>query len=130
MVRYSYQFFSLLALWTWYKVYKRLWWLLNENNIEIYVSKIVLIIKLFFQTFWENILISFIIMFGCYLQLNKSIGFCFHKVYNTFLSATSCWSSVSRTNIDSSWSDGLPCNLSTWICENMVFPVLFQVSKD
>ena len=51
---------------------------------EICISKIVLIMKLFLQMFWEKFLISFKIMIGCHPQLNKSIAFCCHKSLNAF----------------------------------------------
>ena len=45
------------------------------------ISRMVLIIKLFLQMFWEKILIFFEITLEYYSQLNESITSCFYKAH-------------------------------------------------
>ena len=51
---------------------------------EICVSRIILMMKLFLQTFREKILSLFKIMLGYYSQLNKLTASCCHRVLDTF----------------------------------------------
>ena len=77
------------------------------------ISKIVLMKKLFFQMFWQKILISFIIILESYSHLNESTIFYFHKVLDTFSNATSYWSDASKRAIGWNWLNDHLCNLST-----------------
>ena len=91
---------------------------------EICISKIVLMIKLFFWTFWKNILISFKIMLGCHSWLNELIAFYCCEALDTFLHATLCWSSASKRSIDLSQPDDLLCVMECWNTNNFYF-ILF-----
>ena len=91
-----------------------------------WISRIMLIIKLFLQMFWENLQISFKIMLCHYSQLRKLKFFCFHKVWLSSCCTIHNWNSVSRMGIDSSRLDDLSNSLHTWICIGIVHSSLFQ----
>jgi len=91
-----------------------------------WVSRIVLITKLFLQTFWENIQISFKIMLYYYSQLSESKSSCFHEVWLSCCCAIYDWNGVFRMGIDSSQLDDLLNSSHTWIYVSKVHPSLFQ----
>ena len=64
------------------------------------VSKIVLIMKLFLQTFCKKNLIFFIIILVLYSQLSRLIVFYYHKALNTCLSTILYGNNAFRMDTD------------------------------
>ena len=94
------------------------------------VSRIVLIIKLFFHTFYEKILISLVIM-SCYHScLNELTVSCFYRAFDISLSTTLCWSSVFRMNTHLNWPNDHLCSWHTWMCEDKALLPWFLVRAD
>ena len=69
---------------------------------EVYISRIVLMTKLFLWMFWEKILIFFKIMLGNCSQLSESRFFYFHKVLVVSCYAICNWIGASRRDTNSS----------------------------
>ena len=88
------------------------------------ISRIVLMRKLFFHTFWENIFRSFkIILWNC-LQLNKLSSFSCLKFLHIPLNAIPYWNNVFKRDNCMSWLSIHLCSWGIWICENRVHPSL------
>ena len=93
---------------------------------DVWFSRIVLIIRELFWTFWEKIFkMSWIIM-RYHSWQSKLILSYFHGSQYTFCSAIHSWTYVSKTDID--WSSPGDCldSWNTWMCANMVCLFLFQ----
>ena len=90
---------------------------------KICISRIILIMKLFLQIFWEKILSLFKIILGYCSQLYKLTTSCCHRVLDTFWHATLYWNNVFRMNIDLNLLDNRLYSLNTWMNEDMVCPV-------
>jgi len=97
---------------------------------SLYDSKIVLVSNLFFQMFYNKILVFLIIILDYHSQLSKLIVFWLLRVLDTSLNATLYWSNVSRKNISSNQLGDLLCNLNTWINKGMVYSVWFLIGED
>jgi len=87
-------------------------------------SRIVLIRKLFFHMFWENIFRSFkIILWSC-SQLNKLSSFSCPEFSHISLSAIPYWNDVSKRDSCMSQLSVRLCSWGIWTCENRVHPSL------
>jgi len=69
---------------------------MNTISKANWVSRIVLTIRLFFQTFWEKIFKTSQIIERSCLQLSKLILSCFHRSQYIFCYAIHGWTCVSR----------------------------------
>ena len=87
-------------------------------------SRMVLIRKLFFHMFWENIFRSFkIILWSC-SQLNKLSSFSCPEFSCISLSAIPYWNNVSKRDSRMSQLGVCLCSWGIWTCEDRVYPFL------
>jgi len=87
-------------------------------------SRMMLIKKLFFRTFWENIFRSFkIILWSC-SQLNKLSSFGCPKFLHIPLSAILYWNDVSKRDSHMSQLGVRLCSWGIWTYEDRVHPSL------
>jgi len=98
-------------------------WMNMMSKLSL-TSSMVLMRKLFFQTFWENIFKSFKIILQCYSQLNKLSSFSYPEFWHISLHTTPCWINVSRRNNCMSLPDVHLCNWDIWTNEGMAHPSL------
>ena len=94
----------------------------------LWVSRIVLTIREFFQTFCENTLrFCTIIVEVHHSPKNESTWSCFHGSQHISFVATPCWIYISR--MDTNWNQLGDCldSLSIWMYKDMVSLSLFQV---
>jgi len=87
-------------------------------------SRMVLIRKLFFHMFWENIFRSFKIILWSHSQLNELSSFSYPKFSRIPLSAIPYWNNVSKRDSCMSQLGVRLCSWGIWICEDRVCPSL------
>ena len=87
-------------------------------------SRMVLMRKLFFCTFWENIFRSFKIILWSHSQLNKLSSFSCPKFLHIPLSAISYGNDVSKRNSHMSQLGVHFCSWGIWMCKGRVCPSL------
>jgi len=87
-------------------------------------SRMVLMRKLFFHTFWENIFRSFkIILWSC-LQLNELSSFSCSEFLHIPLCTILYWSNVFKRDSCMSQLGIHLCSWGIWMCEGRVHPSL------
>ena len=87
-------------------------------------SRMVLMRKLFFHTFWENIFRSFKIILWSHLQLNELSSFGCPKFLHIPLSAIPYWNDVSKRDSCMSLLGVCLCSWGIWMCEDRIHPSL------
>ena len=96
----------------------------------LWVSRMVLIMREFLQTFCEKILRFFTIIIEVSRSpKNKSTWTCFHGSQCTSFIATPYWICVSRMDIDWNQLGDLLGSLNTWMSEDIALLSLFQVAE-
>ena len=87
-------------------------------------SRIVLMRKLFFCTFWENIFRSFKIILWSHSQLNELSSFSCSEFLHIPLSIIPYENDVSKRNSYISWLGIHFCSWGIWMCKGRVCPSL------